>query len=109
MKFVRRDFLKISGVGAAVGSSATAARAVGSESGGEPAPRAVKSSTQARPYNGSYSGPHLNRVAFPIGGIGAGMICLEGTGAFSHGLNSCPAFLSPRSVFGTLTSHWKWN
>ena len=37
-----------------------------------------------RNYNGLYSGPHLNRVAFPIGGIGAGMVCLEGTGAISH-------------------------
>ncbi|MBN1290379.1 MAG: hypothetical protein JXB48_00945 [Candidatus Latescibacteria bacterium] len=35
-------------------------------------------------YNGPYEGPYLNRVAFPIGGIGAGMVCLEGTGAFSH-------------------------
>jgi uncharacterized protein (DUF608 family) len=26
----------------------------------------------------------LTRVAFPLGGIGAGMICLEGTGALSH-------------------------
>jgi len=31
-----------------------------------------------------YSGSHLDRVAFPIGGIGAGMFCLEGTGALSH-------------------------
>ncbi len=38
----------------------------------------------ARTYNGAYEGPSLNRVAFPIGGIGAGMICLEGTGALSH-------------------------
>ncbi len=37
-----------------------------------------------RDYNGSYEGHYLNRVAFPIGGIGAGMICLEGTGAVSH-------------------------
>ena len=37
-----------------------------------------------RQYNGSYSGAHLNRVAFPMGGIGAGMICLEGSGALSH-------------------------
>lgn len=35
-------------------------------------------------YNGSYSGENLNRVAFPMGGIGAGMYCLEGTGAISH-------------------------
>ena len=37
-----------------------------------------------REFNASYSGEHLNRVAFPIGGIGAGMFCLEGTGAVSH-------------------------
>jgi len=38
----------------------------------------------SRPYNGIYEGETLNRVAFPLGGIGAGMICLEGTGAISH-------------------------
>ncbi len=37
-----------------------------------------------RKYNGEYTGEFLNRVAFPIGGIGAGMICLEGTGSISH-------------------------
>nr|MBA3674678.1 hypothetical protein [Chitinophagaceae bacterium] len=37
-----------------------------------------------RKYNGVYSGEFLKRVAFPIGGIGAGMFCLEGTGAISH-------------------------
>ena len=26
----------------------------------------------------------MDRIAFPIGGIGAGMFCLEGTGAISH-------------------------
>ncbi len=35
-------------------------------------------------YNESYSGEYLNRIAFPVGGIGAGMFCLEGTGAISH-------------------------
>ena len=35
-------------------------------------------------YNGVYRGERLNRVAFPLGGMGAGMICLEGTGALSH-------------------------
>lgn len=32
----------------------------------------------------TYSGEYLNRIAFPIGGIGAGMFCIEGTGALSH-------------------------
>ena len=40
--------------------------------------------SQPHAYNGSYAGEYLNRVAFPIGGIGAGMFCLEGTGAISH-------------------------
>ena len=39
---------------------------------------------QQRPYNGAYEGANLNRIAFPIGGIGSGMIALEGTGAISH-------------------------
>lgn len=35
-------------------------------------------------YNGLYTGENLNRVAFPMGGLGAGMICMEGSGALSH-------------------------
>lgn len=37
-----------------------------------------------RKYNGTYRNEYLDRIAFPIGGIGAGMFCLEGTGAISH-------------------------
>ena len=39
---------------------------------------------QDRSFNGPYAGQHLDRIAFPLGGIGAGMVCLEGTGALSH-------------------------
>lgn len=35
-------------------------------------------------YNGSYSGKYLDRIAFPVGGMGAGMFCIEGTGSISH-------------------------
>ena len=35
-------------------------------------------------YNDVYSCDNLNRIAFPMGGMGAGMICLEGSGALSH-------------------------
>jgi hypothetical protein len=35
-------------------------------------------------YNGIYKGANLNRIAFPLGGMGAGMFCLEGTGVISH-------------------------
>ncbi len=37
-----------------------------------------------RKYNSAYTHEYLNRVAFPMGGMGAGMICLEGTGTISH-------------------------
>lgn len=37
-----------------------------------------------RDFNTVYEGENLSRLAFPIGGIGAGMICLEGNGAISH-------------------------
>ncbi len=40
--------------------------------------------TQRHVYNGAYSDAFNARVAWPIGGIGAGMICLEGRGAISH-------------------------
>ena len=37
-----------------------------------------------REYNSCYEEEYLSRVAFPLGGIGAGMFALEGTGALSH-------------------------
>jgi len=43
-----------------------------------------KQSSSKHIYNGTYTGEYLTRVAFPIGGIGAGMFCMEGTGAISH-------------------------
>jgi uncharacterized protein (DUF608 family) len=40
--------------------------------------------SKEREFNGPYENEYLNRIAFPMGGIGAGMICLEGTGGISH-------------------------
>ena len=37
-----------------------------------------------RDYNGPYSGEELNHIAFPMGGIGAGMVCLSGTGTLTN-------------------------
>ena len=37
-----------------------------------------------RDFNGRYTGKNLDRIAFPLGGIGAGMFCIEGAGALSH-------------------------
>ncbi len=35
-------------------------------------------------FNGYYRGRNLERIAFPMGGIGTGMICIDGTGSLSH-------------------------
>jgi len=57
-----------------------------------------------RIYNGPYQGPNLNRVAFPIGGIGAGMFCLEGTGAISHmSVRNAPAFFNEPCSFAAIS------
>ena len=39
---------------------------------------------QERPFNSLYRGENLERIAFPIGGLGAGMFCLEGTGTVAQ-------------------------
>jgi hypothetical protein len=50
-----------------------------------------------------FTGTHLNRVAFPIGGLGAGMFCLEGTGAISHvSIKNRPDMLHEPSCFAAI-------
>jgi uncharacterized protein (DUF608 family) len=76
----RRRFLSLSTAGAAaLGVTATGAD-LGEPIKKEPPVRARGRSK----YRREYTGERLNRVAFPMGGMGAGMICLEGTGALSH-------------------------
>jgi len=63
-----------------------------------------KSTALRRAYNGPYEGPYLNRVAFPIGGIGAGMFCLEGTGAISHmSVRNVIKFFNEPCAFAAIT------
>ena len=50
-----------------------------------------------------HTGAHVDRVAFPMGGIGAGMVCLEGTGALSHvSLSHTPKMFNEPLTFGAL-------
>ena len=54
-------------------------------------------------YNGVYSGSRNSHVAFPLGGIGAGMFCLEGTGAMTHfSLRHAPDMTHEPLVFSAL-------
>jgi uncharacterized protein (DUF608 family) len=83
----RRRFLQLSAAGAgALGATALPVGTATTGSAAEAAPRRARTRARAggHAYNGEYSGDHLNRIAFPMGGLGAGMICLEGTGALSH-------------------------
>jgi uncharacterized protein (DUF608 family) len=51
-----------------------------------------------------YSGEHLSRIAYPMGGIGAGMICLEGAGALSHvSVRGAPRIRNEPLIFSALS------
>ena len=63
-----------------------------------------------RSYNGTYAGEYLNRVAFPLGGIGAGMLCLEGSGTLSHvSLRGHPDVFNEPLMFSALCVKGKPN
>jgi len=63
-----------------------------------------------RKYNGEYTNEYLNRVAFPMGGIGAGMICMEGTGALSHvSIKNRPDIFNEPTIFAAVVVKGKIN
>jgi uncharacterized protein (DUF608 family) len=103
----RRKFLQLSaatvgavGAGGVTGQAHAAVR--GAESSPSRRPRA-SGTVRPRSFNGDYSGEYLNRVAFPMGGLGGGMICLEGTGALSHvSLRNRPEVFNEPCMFGAL-------
>lgn len=55
-------------------------------------------------FNGGYSGKQADNIAFPIGGMGAGMFCLEGTGAISHfSIYNAPDVFNEPPLFAALS------
>ncbi|HUX94196.1 MAG TPA: GH116 family glycosyl hydrolase [Bacteroidales bacterium] len=55
-------------------------------------------------FNWDYTGKYLDRVAFPIGGIGAGMFCMDGTGSLSHlSINNKPEMFNEPYAFAALS------
>ncbi|HVW60686.1 MAG TPA: GH116 family glycosyl-hydrolase, partial [Puia sp.] len=55
-------------------------------------------------FNGVYKGACLQQVAFPIGGIGTGMFCLEGTGAISHmSVRNSPDMFNEPAMFAAIS------
>ena len=103
----RRRFLQLSAAGVAgagtLGTTEGQAAAMPWSSSESKKARASSRSGR-RHYNGVYTGEHLNRIAFPLGGIGAGMICLEGTGALSHfSLRNKPEVFNEPLVFAAIS------
>ena len=67
-------------------------------------PRARRAGAAGVPTTANIAGEYLNQVAFPLGGIGAGMICLEGTGALSHvSLRNRPDVFNEPCVFAAIS------
>lgn len=51
----------------------------------------------------AYAGSTAERVAFPLGGLGAGMVCLSGTGALTAvSVRNAPALLNEPFVFAAV-------
>lgn len=57
-----------------------------------------------RNFNEVYENEYLSRVAFPIGGIGAGMFCLDGSGSISHlSVNNRPEIYNAPYAFAAIS------
>ncbi len=80
----RRSFVKETAAGAALAAAVYSTSSIQGCKSSSSRKNSTKGNASQRNYNDTYTGQFLNRVAFPLGGIGAGMICLEGTGALSH-------------------------
>ncbi len=60
--------------------------------------------SQPHTFNGCYIGCCNSHIAFPIGGMGAGMFCLEGTGTISHfSIYNAPDIFNEPPLFAALS------
>jgi hypothetical protein len=100
----RRKFLALSAATVSAVGTLSGAPAVENQGSAEPGPKRVAGKRRSkRHFNSEYSGDFLNQVAFPLGGIGAGMICLEGTGALSNvSLRNRPEVFNEPCVFAAV-------
>lgn len=102
----RRAFLKKIGLGAGVSvfpSSVFYGTIPGNKRRSVPA-NGKEDQKDGHHYNGYYAGSNLNRIAFPIGGLGAGMFCMEGTGSIMHlSVNNHPDFYNEPYAFAAIS------
>ena len=101
----RRKFIKHLGVGS-IGATMMPGELLRNQTeatDSSPESNGYKLITANHAYNESYTGEFLNRIAFPIGGIGAGMFCLEGGGAISHmSIRHRPEMFNEPGLFGAI-------
>ena len=109
MGIKRRDFL--AGGGALAASALAASQAQSESTPEQPIRRDQEIETITphgpgeRLFGAPYCGEDLNQIAFPMGGFGAGMVCLEGTGALSKfSLRNRPDLTSEPKVFAAVAS-----
>jgi len=59
--------------------------------------------SRIRPFNDYYCCHDLNKIAFPMGGLGAGMICMDGIGSVSHvSINNTPDIFNEPYAYAAL-------
>ena len=59
--------------------------------------------SRIRPFNDYYCCDDLNKIAFPMGGLGAGMICMDGIGSVSHvSINNTPDIFNEPYAYAAL-------
>jgi uncharacterized protein (DUF608 family) len=102
----RRSFIKqiaIGSAGAAVSPTVLLAQNGQHEPEDNLAEGKKARTNNGRAFNGAYKKEELTRIAFPIGGIGAGMFCLEGAGALSHmSIRNKPEVFNEPGIFAAI-------
>jgi len=105
----RREFLMRTGgalaAPVALTSEITSATSSSANATSPDSPASVTPScTQSRSFNGRYEGEYLNQIAFPLGGIGAGMFCVDGNGALTKfSFRHRPELERERRVFAAIS------
>jgi uncharacterized protein (DUF608 family) len=101
----RRDFIRLSARAAGALSLGKAANSLGEQPGQLNLTQPSDAPSESpHSFNGTYEGTRLGQIAFPMGGMGAGMICLEGTGALSKfSLRHRPDLTNEPKVFAAVS------
>jgi uncharacterized protein (DUF608 family) len=101
----RRDFLRLSAQASGGLALSQAANVLNPQQSWANTPSlCISPHETSHSFNGPYRGTALGQIAFPLGGIGAGMFCLEGTGALTKfSLRHRPDLAIERRVFAALS------